>query len=121
MSVCYDLRFPELYRGYAEQGTDLLLVPAAFTHTTGQAHWEILLRARAIENLAFVAASAQGGVHPNGRQTWGQSMLIDPWGEVLASLAQGQGVVVAELDASSMAQRRSQLPALQHRLLGKGL
>ncbi len=117
MSVCYDLRFPELYRSYAEQGTDLLLVPAAFTHTTGQAHWEILLRARAIENLAFVAASAQGGVHPNGRQTWGQSMLIDPWGEVLSSLAQGQGVVVAELDASSMAQRRSQLPALQHRLL----
>jgi nitrilase len=117
MSVCYDLRFPELYRGYAEQGADLLLVPAAFTHTTGQAHWEILLRARAIENLAFVAASAQGGVHPNGRQTWGQSMLIDPWGQVLASLAQGQGVVVAELDAQSMAQRRSQLPALQHRLL----
>jgi nitrilase len=117
MSVCYDLRFPELYRGYAEQGADLLLVPAAFTHTTGQAHWEILLRARAIENLAFVAASAQGGVHPNGRQTWGQSMLIDPWGQVLASLAQGQGVVVAELDAQSMSQRRSQLPALQHRLL----
>lgn len=117
MSVCYDLRFPELYRGYAENGVDLLLVPAAFTHTTGQAHWEILLRARAIENLAFVAAAAQGGLHPNGRQTWGQSMLIDPWGLVLASQAQSEGVVIADLDATEMFERRSQLPALQHRLL----
>jgi deaminated glutathione amidase len=117
MSVCYDLRFPELYRGYAQSGVDLLLVPAAFTHTTGQAHWEVLLRARAIENLAFVAAAAQGGVHPNGRQTWGQSILIDPWGQVLASQAQGAGVVVADLSAADMAERRSQLPALQHRLL----
>ena len=117
MSVCYDLRFPELYRGYAQNGVDLLLVPAAFTHTTGQAHWEILLRARAIENLAFVAAAAQGGVHPNGRQTWGQSMLIDPWGQVLASQAQGEGLVIADLDVTAMAERRSQLPALQHRLL----
>ena len=117
MSVCYDLRFPELYRGYAEKGVDLLLVPSAFTHTTGQAHWEILLRARAIENLAFVAAAAQGGLHPNGRQTWGQSMLIDPWGLMLASQAQGEGVVVADLDATAVAERRSQLPALQHRLL----
>lgn len=117
MSVCYDLRFPELYRGYAASGVDLLLVPAAFTHTTGQAHWEVLLRARAIENLAFVAAAAQGGVHPNGRQTWGQSMLIDPWGAVLAQQAQAPGVVIAELDSGAMGQRRSQLPALSHRLL----
>ena len=117
MSVCYDLRFAELYRGYAHQGVDLLLVPAAFTHTTGQAHWEVLLRARAIENLAYVGASAQGGVHPNGRQTWGQSMWIDPWGHVLAQQAQGTGVVLADLDACAMQQWRSQLPALQHRVL----
>ena len=117
MSVCYDLRFPELYRGYAAQGADLLLVPAAFTHTTGQAHWEILLRARAIENLSYVIAAAQGGVHPNGRQTWGQSIVIDAWGKVLDSLAQGQGVVLADIDAAAMAKQRLQLPALQHRLL----
>ena len=117
MSVCYDLRFAELYRGYATQGADLLLVPAAFTHTTGQAHWEILLRARAIENLSYVVAAAQGGVHPNGRQTWGQSMVIDAWGKVLASQAQGSGVVVADIDAAQMAKQRLQLPALQHRLL----
>ena len=117
LSVCYDLRFPELYRGYAKDGVDLILVPSAFTHTTGRAHWEILLRARAIENLAFVAAAAQGGVHPNGRHTWGQSMAIDPWGTVLAQQAQECGVVLAELDAGQIGQRRSQLPALNHRLL----
>ena len=117
MSVCYDLRFAELYRGYASEGLDLLLVPAAFTHTTGKAHWEVLLRARAIENLAFVVAAAQGGVHPNGRQTWGQSILINPWGQVLGELAQGPGVVISELDAVAMQYWRSQLPALQHRVL----
>jgi predicted amidohydrolase len=117
MSVCYDLRFPELYRRYADAGVELLLVPAAFTHTTGAAHWEVLLRARAIENLAFVAAAGQGGVHPNGRQTWGQSILIDPWGRVLAQQAQGEGVVVAEMDIATLRAQRSQLPALQHRLL----
>ena len=117
LSVCYDLRFAELYRGYAKAGADLLLVPAAFTHTTGKAHWQVLLRARAIENLAFVVAAAQGGIHPNGRQTWGQSMLIDPWGQVLAELAQGPGVVLADLDAAAMQRWRQQLPALQHRVL----
>lgn len=117
LSVCYDLRFAELYRGYARDGVDLLLVPSAFTHTTGQTHWEILLRARAIENLAYVAAAAQGGEHPNGRRTWGQSMLIDPWGLILAQQAQGAGVVFAELSAHTLEQRRGQLPALQHRLL----
>ena len=117
LSVCYDLRFPELYRAYAQDGVDLILVPSAFTHTTGQAHWEVLLRARAIENLAFVAAAAQGGVHPSGRRTWGQSMVVDPWGIVLAEQAQGQGVVLAELDPKTLAQHRAQLPALQHRLL----
>lgn len=117
LSVCYDLRFPELYRAYAAAGVDLLLVPSAFTHTTGQAHWEVLLRARAIENLAFVAAAAQGGVHPGGRRTWGQSILVDPWGQVLAEQAQGPGVVLAELSAETLSRRRMQLPALQHRVL----
>ena len=117
LSVCYDLRFAELYRTYAREGVDLILVPSAFTHTTGQAHWEVLLRARAIENLSFVAAAAQGGEHPNGRRTWGQSLLVDPWGAVLAQQAQEPGVVSAELSILSLTQRRSQLPALQHRVL----
>ena len=116
MSVCYDLRFAELYRGYARDGVDLILVPSAFTHTTGQAHWEVLLRARAIENLSFVAAAAQGGVHPNGRRTWGQSLLIDPWGDVLVQREQEPGVVCAELSVEKLAQKRAQLPALQHRV-----
>jgi deaminated glutathione amidase len=117
LSVCYDLRFPELYRSYSEQDVDLILVPSAFTHTTGKAHWEVLLRARAIENLAYVAAAAQGGVHPNGRHTWGQSIAIDPWGKVLAELAQGAGVVMADLSAAALPQWRGQLPALAHRVL----
>lgn len=114
LSVCYDLRFPELYRALA---ADVLLVPSAFTHTTGQAHWEPLLRARAIENLAFVCAPAQGGVHDNGRRTWGHTVVIDPWGGVLAQRAQGQGVVLAELDRQQLLRCRSQLPALGHRVL----
>jgi deaminated glutathione amidase len=113
LSVCYDLRFPELYRLLQ---ADLLLVPAAFTHTTGQAHWEVLLRARAIENQAYVLASAQGGQHSNGRRTWGQSMVIDPWGAVLACQAHGEGVVLAQLDKAVLQQTRSNLPALQHRV-----
>jgi len=120
LSVCYDLRFPELYRSYAQQGVDLILVPSAFTHTTGKAHWEVLLRARAIENLAYVAAAAQGGVRPNGRHTWGQSIAIDPWGQVLAERAQAPGVVMADLDAHMLVQRRTQLPALEHRVLTEG-
>jgi len=114
MSVCYDLRFPELYR---QLGADILLVPAAFTYTTGQAHWELLLRARAIENQAYVLASAQGGQHENGRQTWGQSMVIDPWGAILGQLPSGTGVVLAEIDRHHLQQVRQQLPALQHRKL----
>jgi len=117
LSVCYDLRFPELYRAYARTGVDLLLVPSAFTHTTGQAHWEVLLRARAIENLAFVAAAAQGGQHENGRRTWGHSMLVDPWGGVLAERAQGAGVVAADLDIARLDEYRAQLSALAHRVL----
>jgi predicted amidohydrolase len=117
LSICYDLRFPELYRAYARAGTDLLLVPSAFTHTTGQAHWEVLLRARAIENLAFVMAAAQGGLHENGRRTWGQSMLVDPWGQVLGEHSQGEAVVAAELHAARLVECRQQLPALEHRVL----
>ncbi len=117
LSVCYDLRFPELYRAYAQAGADLLLVPSAFTFTTGQAHWEILLRARAVENLAFVLAAAQGGVHENGRQTWGHSMAVDPWGRVLASQAQGEGLVLSEFNAELLTECRQQLPALEHRVL----
>ena len=117
LSVCYDLRFPELYRALAAQGADLLLVPSAFTYVTGQAHWELLLRARAIENLACVVAAAQGGQHENGRRTWGQSIVIDAWGTALAQRAQGAGVVLAELDPTAVAARRQQLPALAHRVL----
>ena len=98
-------------------GADLLLVPSAFTHTTGQAHWEVLLRARAVENLAYVLAPAQGGVHANGRHTWGHSMLVDPWGGILAQRDQGAGVVVGELDAQRLSAVRAQLPALTHRVL----
>jgi nitrilase len=114
LSVCYDLRFPELYR---QLQAHLLLVPSAFTYSTGQAHWEVLLRARAIENLAFVAAAAQGGVHDNGRRTWGHSMLVNPWGQVLAVQAEGEDVVMAELQAEQLHSRRTQLPALDHRVL----
>lgn len=114
LSVCYDLRFPELYRALA---ADVLLVPSAFTHVTGQAHWELLLRARAVENLAYVVAPAQGGVHENGRHTWGHSMVVDPWGVVLGQRSQEPGVVAATLDAGRLAQVRLQLPALAHRVL----
>ncbi|NCV41402.1 MAG: carbon-nitrogen hydrolase family protein, partial [Betaproteobacteria bacterium] len=113
LSICYDLRFPELYRRLAP--VDLLLVPSAFTYTTGQAHWEVLLRARAIENQCYVLAAAQGGEHPNGRRTWGHSMIIDPWGEVLGQQAQGEAVVIARLDRTRIGEVRGMLPALAHR------
>jgi deaminated glutathione amidase len=115
LSVCYDLRFPELYRALMAPPCDLLSVPSAFTYTTGQAHWELLLRARAIENQCYVIAPAQGGRHENGRRTWGHSMIVDPWGEVLAVRPEGEGVVLAELDAARIAEVRGQLPALTHR------
>ena len=114
LSICYDLRFPELYRALQ---ADLLLVPSAFTHTTGAAHWSILLRARAIENLAYVVAAAQGGQHENSRRTWGQSMVVDPWGLILAKKDQGSGVVLADLDKAALSSTRSRLPALDHRRL----
>jgi len=117
LSVCYDLRFPELYRALMTPPCDLLVVPAAFTYTTGQAHWELLLRARAVENQCHVLAIGQGGLHENGRRTWGHSMVIDPWGEVMAMQAEGEGVVAGELSAPRRDAVRTQLPALRHRTL----
>lgn len=115
LSICYDVRFPELYRALGP--VDIVAVPSAFTVPTGQAHWETLLRARAIENLAWVIAPAQGGRHPTGRVTYGHSMIVDPWGKVLASLAEGPGVVVAEIDPTYKDRVRAALPALDHRVL----
>jgi nitrilase len=116
LSVCYDLRFPELYRALG--GPDLILVPSAFTATTGRAHWKMLLQARAVENLCYVLAPSQGGQHENGRRTYGHSMLIDPWGEVIAQREEGQGVVVGNVDRARILACRAALPALQHRVLG---
>ena len=113
--ICYDLRFPEFFR--AQRPFDVLLLPAAFTYTTGRAHWELLLRARAVENQCYVVAAAQGGEHESGRRTFGHSMIVDPWGEVLAVLPEGEGVVVADLDGARLQSVRTRLPALKHRLL----
>lgn len=115
LSICYDLRFPELYRKHAI--VDCQVLPAAFTYTTGKDHWEILLRARAIENQCYFLASAQGGLHQNHRRTWGQSMLIDPWGTTLSQLPSGEGYILGELDAAVLDEVRSKLPALKHRKL----
>ncbi len=113
LAICYDLRFPELFR--AMKNVDIIVLPAAFTETTGKMHWEILVRARAIENLAYVIASAQGGYHVNGRETHGNSMIIGPWGRVLDRLPRGSGVVIAEINPSYQASLRAGLPALEHR------
>ena len=118
LTVCYDVRFPELYRRLSELGAELFTVPAAFTAPTGRAHWETLLRARAIEGLSFVVAAAQSGLHPNGRETWGDSMIIDFWGRVLARRPTGAGVVLAPLDRDAMRAARESFPALAHRRLG---
>ncbi len=115
LSVCYDLRFPELYRAMGECA--LIVVPAAFTYTTGRAHWEILLRARAIENQCYVLAAAQGGRHQNGRRTWGHSMLIDPWGEIRDVLPEGEGIAIGEIEGRHLHGVRESLPALRHRKL----
>ena len=115
LSICYDLRFPELYRALGQ--VDCHVIPAAFTYTTGKDHWEILLRARAIENQCYVLASAQGGTHLNQRRTWGHSMLIDPWGEVLANLPEGEGFISGVLCKDKLNDVRSKLPALVHRKL----
>jgi nitrilase len=115
LSICYDMRFPELYRALGV--VDLLVIPAAFTETTGRAHWEILLRARAIENQCYVLAVAQGGRHENGRETHGNSMLIDPWGDILDRLPKGPGVVIGAIDHARIAEVRASLPALTHRVM----
>jgi len=117
LTVCYDLRFPELYRSYRDLA--LIVVPSAFTAVTGAAHWHVLLKARAIENQCYVLAAAQGGTHDNGRRTYGHSVLIDPWGTVVAERAEGPGVIVGDIDASRLAQVRRDLPALSHRRLGR--
>ena len=117
LSICYDLRFPELYRRLCVPPCDLLSVPAAFTYTTGREHWDLLLRARAVENQCYVIAAAQGGTHENGRRTWGHSMVVGPWGEVLAVQPEGEGVVLADLDLKRLLDVRQQLPALEHRRL----
>lgn len=115
LSICYDLRFPELFRALGD--LSLIVMPAAFTYTTGKAHWDVLLRARAIENQCYVLASAQGGKHENGRRTWGHSILIDPWGETVDELAEGSGVVSGVIDARRLADVRESLPALKHRTM----
>ena len=115
LSVCYDLRFPELYRGMGTLA--LILVPAAFTATTGSAHWHLLLRARAVENQCYVLAAAQGGEHPGGRRTYGHSVLIDPWGTIVAEHDSGPGIIVGDVDCARLAKVREELPALAHRVL----
>ena len=115
LSICYDLRFPELYRALGQ--VDCHIIPAAFTYTTGKDHWEILLRARAIENQSYVLASAQGGIHQNQRRTWGNTMLIDPWGDVLSLLPEGEGFISGVLSKDKLNEVRSKLPALAHRKL----
>lgn len=116
LAVCYDLRFPELFRGMSARGVDIIALPAAFTAATGRAHWEILLRARAIENLAHVVAAAQGGFHANGRETFGDSMIVDPWGGILARRREnGSGIVVADIDLERQRHLRRTFPVLDHR------
>ena len=117
LAICYDLRFPELFRAMLDRGAEVFAVPSAFTALTGRAHWEVLVRARAIENLAWVIAAAQGGRHANGRETHGHSMVVSPWGEVLTRHESGPGMALAECDAARQREMRTQLPSLQHRKL----
>jgi len=117
LAICYDLRFPELFRAMGE--VDIIALPAAFTETTGRAHWELLIRARAVENQCYVIAAAQGGRHPTGRLTHGNSMIVDPWGKIIARLDKGEGVIVAELEHKRIAETRACLPALKHKVLIK--
>ncbi|MBE9562650.1 MAG: carbon-nitrogen hydrolase family protein [Proteobacteria bacterium] len=115
LAICYDLRFPELFRCMLSKGIDLIVLPAAFTATTGKAHWELLLRTRAIENLCYVIAANQGGCHDNGRETYGDSMIVDPWGLVLTRLNRGAGVICADIDLQQQAELRYKFPVLEHR------
>ena len=121
LSVCYDVRFPELFRRLSAAGAQLLTVPSAFTGPTGRAHWETLLRARAVENLCYVIAPAQSGFHPSGRETYGDSMIVDYWGGVLQRLPRGRGCIVAEIDLARQAEVRENFPALKHRVLAETL
>jgi deaminated glutathione amidase len=114
LTVCYDLRFPALYRALAEAGATMLAIPSAFTKQTGEAHWEVLMRARAIENGCFVLAAAQGGKHENGRETFGHSLIVDPWGRILAEGSTEPGVVMAEINLAEVSNARSRMPSLQH-------
>ena len=116
LSVCYDVRFPELYRELVRQGAQVLVVPAAFTAPTGRAHWEVLLRARAIENMAYVVAAAQSGLHANGRETYGDSLVVDYWGRVLDRLPRGSGLVTAAIDLAAQASARESFPVLANRV-----
>ncbi len=115
LAICYDLRFPELFRAMLDQGVEIVAMPSAFTALTGKAHWESLIRARAIENLSFVIAAAQGGFHINGRETWGHSMLVDPWGNILGERSKGTGFISANLDPAFLATTRRNFPSISHR------
>lgn len=117
LAICYDLRFPEMFRAMTDAGMDICVLPSAFTSLTGKAHWETLIRARAIENLSYMVAAAQGGYHVNGRETHGDSMIVDPWGTVLNRLPHGTGVAVSEIDISKLQKTRQVFPALEHRRL----
>lgn len=117
VAVCYDMRFPELFRRLADESADLVAVPAAFTWPTGSAHWEVLLRSRAIENLAYVVAAAQTGTHPGGRRTWGHSMVVGPWGEILADAGSAPGVALSQVDMERLDRLRAEFPVLHHRRL----
>lgn len=118
LAVCYDLRFPEMFRTMLDDGVELIVLPSAFTAITGRAHWEVLVRARAIENLCYVLAPNQGGYHVNGRETHGDSMIVDPWGQVLDRLPRGSGVVISDIDHDGLVSIRRSLPAISHRRLG---
>ncbi|MFP5441039.1 MAG: carbon-nitrogen hydrolase family protein [Gammaproteobacteria bacterium] len=117
IAICYDLRFPELFHALSERGAEIIVLPSAFTRLTGQAHWDVLVRARAIENTCFLLAAGQGGRHDSRRETFGHSMIVDPWGMVLAALDEGEGVAVATLDARTLANVRTRLPSIRHRRL----
>jgi len=117
LAVCYDLRFPELFRSMVDQGAELMVIPSAFTAITGKAHWEVLVRARAIENLCYVVAAGQGGYHINGRESYGDSMIVNPWGQILDRLANGSGYVIAEYDRDYLTSVRANFPVLEHRKL----
>ena len=117
LAVCYDLRFPELFRQLLDKGAELLIVPSAFTDLTGRAHWEILVRTRALENACYLIAANQGGIHINGRETYGHSVIVDPWGRILNQLEKGIGLVVGEIDSDRVKQIRESFPSVQHRII----